>query len=79
MRVTATREARLGLAAAIRGFWVWPDLYSHLSRNARQHYLENHTVAAAMPRAERVFLEVLSASCSLAIFRGQKPPKMGLF
>jgi glycosyltransferase involved in cell wall biosynthesis len=50
------------LAAAIRRLLASPDLCGRLSRNARQYYLENHTVEAAMPRYERVFLEVLSAS-----------------
>lgn len=51
-----------GLAAAIRRLLESPDLYRRLSLNARQYYLENHTVEIAMPRFERVFLEVLDAS-----------------
>ena len=51
-----------GLTAAIRRLLTSPDLYSRLSQNARQYYLENHTVEVVMPRFERVFLEVLNAS-----------------
>jgi glycosyltransferase involved in cell wall biosynthesis len=48
-----------GLAAAIRRLLASPDLYRRLSQNARQYYLENHTVEVAMPRFEQVFLKVL--------------------
>ena len=50
-----------GLAAAIRRLLTSPDLYRRLSQNARQYYLENHTVEIAMPRFEEVFLRVLNA------------------
>jgi glycosyltransferase involved in cell wall biosynthesis len=51
-----------GLAAAIRRLLTSPDLYRRLSHNARQYYLQNHTVEIAMPRFEQVFLDVLHAS-----------------
>jgi glycosyltransferase involved in cell wall biosynthesis len=50
-----------GLAVAIRRLLESPDLYRRLSHNARQYYLENHTVEVAMPRFEELFLRVLNA------------------
>ena len=50
-----------GLAAAVRRLLESPDLYRRLSQNARQYYIENHTVEVAMPRFEEVFLGVLNA------------------
>ncbi|MCX5672205.1 MAG: glycosyltransferase family 4 protein [Planctomycetota bacterium] len=51
-----------GLAAAVRRLLTSPDLYRRLSQNARQYYLENHTVEVAMPRFERLFSDVVSNS-----------------
>jgi glycosyltransferase involved in cell wall biosynthesis len=51
-----------GLAAAIRRLLASPDLYRRLSQNARQYYLENHTVEVAMPQFERVFLNAVSCA-----------------
>jgi glycosyltransferase involved in cell wall biosynthesis len=47
------------LAVAIRRLLASPDLYSRLSQNARQYYLENHSVEIATPRFERVFFNAV--------------------
>lgn len=47
-----------GLAAGLRELIGRPQVWQRISRNARQYYLRNHAVEVAMPRFERVFLDV---------------------
>lgn len=54
-RVALTMPAA---AAAIHELLASPALWREASSNARRYYLENHAVEVAMPRFERVFLEV---------------------
>lgn len=46
-----------GLAAAIHTLLNRPDQWRKMSVNARQYYLNNHTVDVVMPRFEQTFLE----------------------
>ena len=48
-----------GLARGIRELVASPERWRQASRNAREYYLENHTVEAVMPQFERVFRDVL--------------------
>jgi glycosyltransferase involved in cell wall biosynthesis len=44
-----------GLIAGVRKMFDTPGLYQKAAGNARQYYLENHTVEAVMPQFEKVF------------------------
>lgn len=57
----AAADSVPGLVEGIRGLLRSPARYRIAAERARRHYLENHTVAAALPRIERVFLEALGA------------------
>lgn len=57
--VVATGAA--GLARGIRELLASPRRWLQASQNARRHFVENHSVEAAMSRFERFFLEVLVA------------------
>jgi glycosyltransferase involved in cell wall biosynthesis len=46
-----------GLASGIRSLCESPDQRRKMSRRAREYYLENHTVDAAMTKFEKVFLD----------------------
>ncbi len=48
-----------GLARSIRTFLASPDLWKGASVNARQYYVENHSIERVLPRFEQVFREVL--------------------
>ena len=48
-----------GLIVALRSLLGSPELWKQASSNVRRYYLENHTVEAAMPRFEAVFLDAL--------------------
>jgi len=48
-----------GLVHAVRSLLASPERWGRASANARQYYLENHTVDGAMERFKRVFLEAL--------------------
>ena len=48
-----------GLARSIRSLLVSPDLWKSASANARQYYVENHSIERVLPRFEEVFRDVL--------------------
>ncbi len=62
-----------GLARAIRELLGSPDRWRAASANARQYYLENHSVERVMPLFERTFLEVVGAST----VAGSAMPRLG--
>ena len=57
--VASTRDALLGAITKLR---ETPELLAELSSNARQYYLQHHTLDSAMANFERVFLDVVADS-----------------
>ena len=49
-----------GLARSIRDLLASPDLWKSVSVNARQYYVENHSIEKVLPRFEQVFREALN-------------------
>ncbi|MBE0555864.1 MAG: glycosyltransferase family 4 protein, partial [Proteobacteria bacterium] len=49
------------LAAALRGIATSPERWADMSGRARAYFLETHHVSRAMPRMERLLLEVSSS------------------
>jgi glycosyltransferase involved in cell wall biosynthesis len=48
-----------GLARSVRNLLASPDLWKSASANARQYYVENHSIERVLPRFEQVFRDVL--------------------
>ncbi len=48
-----------GLILALRSLLGSPERWKQASANVRRYYLENHTIEAAMPQFEAVFLDAL--------------------
>lgn len=47
-----------GLIAALHAVLAWPHRWQQVSCNARQYYVQNHTLERVMPRFEQLFQEV---------------------
>jgi glycosyltransferase involved in cell wall biosynthesis len=57
-RLGSVGHALSALLAEIRGLLQDPAGWRQCARRGREYYLENHTVNSALPRFERIFLEV---------------------
>ncbi len=61
-----------GLVARLRRLLTWPELWRCCSHNAREYYLENHTLDVTMPRFEQVFAQAARGRHHAVLFEGTR-------
>lgn len=67
----------LGMKRAIEGLFAAPELYREMSANAREHYVQNHTIEQAMPRFIEVFGQVAARTTERRNARHRRSKRVG--